>query len=443
MEHKDGYALLAAHTVDFDAASKGWGDRGGEMESCMNTSVLPIAGQPGSRIAGNCTGARRSARLFFAVLMLGLASGSAQAQFENRVATNCANPNPQEIQPWTVTNPLTSSTAIGTILMERRFALSTSFTFGSTPAVDAHELVTGAHWAMGFGPPIGADGIVPTNIDGIGFKWEALSSDGVARTLRKETDPLAVEKINVLLQPNTGIKTGSTIASYKQYLVLTKDPNALPPGEIKVTNVAGGLQVTIHAADFLKSLGVSLGSTFQVPTLGPGCHQSVTYDSTGMVGIGGGPPPPIPNKCDVVANQIIPVDLGSIPIDRFKRINDTSPPKHFEIALSNCAANAKPTISFRDKATPPNADKTVLRLSAPGGQSLAQGFGIIMTREDGSRERISYGDPGAAKKYEMTLDKPGRTAKIPLSAQYIRTGGDAEVKAGYAGGSAEFTFTFP
>ncbi|MGE8366859.1 fimbrial protein [Cupriavidus sp.] len=408
----------------------------------MNTNVLPIAGLPGIARA-----AHQSVRLFIAVLMLGLglglASGSALAQLQNRVATNCTNPNPQEVQPWTVANPLTSSTAIGTILMERRFALTTSFTFGSTPAVIAHELVTGAHWAMGFGPPIGTDGIAPTNIDGIGFKWEALSSDGVARTLRKEIDPLAVEKLDVLFQPNLGVQIGSTIASYKQYLVLTKDPNALAAGEIKVTNVASGLQVKIYSADFLKSVGVSLGSTFQVPTLGPGCHQSITYDSTGLVSIGGGPPPPISNKCDVVANQIIPVDLGSIPIDRFKRLNDTSPPKHFEIALSNCAANAKPTISFRDKATPPNADKTVLRLSAPGGQSLAQGFGIIMTREDGSRERISYGDPGAAKKYEMTLDKAGRTAKLPLSAQYIRTGGDAEVMAGYAGGSAEFTFTFP
>ncbi|AJG19847.1 fimbrial protein [Cupriavidus basilensis] len=413
----------------------------------MNTNVLPIAGQPGA--AGGGTGGRQSVRLFLAVPMLmlglglGLASGGAQAQFQNRTATNCTNPNPQEIQPWTVTNPLTSSTAIGTILMERRFALETSFTFGSIPLVDAHELVTGAHWTLGFGPPVGADGLAPTNIDGIGFKWEALSSDGVTRTLRKELDPLAVEKMDVLYNPNQSTSIGATIASYKQYLVLTKDPNALPAGEIKVTSVAGGLQVKIYAADFLKSVGVSLGSTFQVPTLGLGCRQSITYDSTGIVGIGGGPPPPILNRCDVVANQIIPVDLGSIPIDRFKRLNDTSPPKHFEIALSNCAANARPTISFRDKAMPPNADKTVLRLSAPGGQSLAQGFGIIMTREDGSRERISYGDPGAARKYEMTLDKLGRTAKLPLSAQYIRTGGDAEVKAGYAGGSAEFTFTFP
>ncbi|NUA30683.1 type 1 fimbrial protein [Cupriavidus basilensis] len=358
------------------------------------------------------------------------------------MAINCTNPSPQQIQPWTVTNPLTSSTAIGTILMERRFALETAFAFGPTAPLLVHELVTGAHWATGFGPPVGADGLAPTNIDGIGFKWEALSSDGVVRTLRKEADPLAVEKMNVLYEPS-GMGNGATIASYKQYLVLTKDPNALPAGEIKVTNIAGGLQVKIYAVDFLKSVGVSLGSTFQVPTLGGGCRQSITYDSTGLVSIGGGPPPPIPNKCDVVANQIIPVDLGSIPIDRFKGLNDTSPPKHFEIALSNCAVNAKPTISFRDKATPPNADKTVLRLSAPGGQSLAQGFGIIMTREDGSRERISYGDPGAARKYEMTLDKAGRTAKLPLSAQYIRTGSDAEVKAGYAGGSAEFTFTFP
>lgn len=402
----------------------------------MNTSELP-----GASRTGIMREACRPAGVLFALLLLGLANGSVRAQaIEDRMALNCGNPNPQETQPWTVRNPLTSSTAIGTILMERRFTLTTSFRFG-TPAGVAHELVAGAHWAPGFGPPVGADGIAQTNVDGIGFKWEALSSDGVTRTLRKEMDPLAVEKMDVKFRVGEAA-IGLTQTDYKQYLVLTKDPSSLGEGEIKVTSIAGGLAVKVYAVDFPKS-AVSLGNTFPLPTSGPGCKQSITYDSTGIVSIGGGPPPPIPNKCDVVANQIIPIDLGSVPINQFRKLNDTSPPKHFEIALSNCAANAKPTISFRDKATPPNADKTVLRLSAPGGQSLAQGFGIIMTREDGSRERIAYGDPGAAKKYEMTLDKPGRTAKIPLSAQYIRTGSDAEVKAGYAGGSAEFTFTFP
>ncbi|MGT2428257.1 hypothetical protein ACU4GI_28865 [Cupriavidus basilensis] len=66
----------------------------------MNTNVLPIAGLPGIARA-----AHQSVRLFIAVLMLGLASGSALAQLQNRVATNCTNPNPQEVQPWTVANP--------------------------------------------------------------------------------------------------------------------------------------------------------------------------------------------------------------------------------------------------------------------------------------------------------------------------------------------------
>ncbi|MFJ1257786.1 fimbrial protein [Cupriavidus sp. CuC1] len=319
--------------------------------------------------------------------------------------------------------------------------METQFGFGPSGR-DPYELVIGAHWPEGLGPPL-EDGIAPTNIDGIGFKWVALSQDGVYRTLRRMRNPVAVDKMDIKVPPGGGMGAGGFPVDYVQQLVLTKDPNALGAGELKVTHIIAPLQVKLYAASLLKSAGVSLGSTFEVPTWGAGCRQSITYESTGIVSIGGGPPPPILNKCDVVANQIIPVDLGHVPLDQFKKLNDTSPPKHFEIALSNCAVNARPTISFRDKATPPNTDKTVLRLSAPGGQKLAKGFGIIMTREDGTRERIAYGDPGVAKKYEMTLDKSSRTAKLPLSAQYIRTGSDAEVDAGYAGGSAEFTFTFP
>ncbi len=400
----------------------------------MKMNELPGAGR--SAIA---RGAHQSACLFLAMLLLGLASGSARAVWENASATNCTHPNAQEIQPWTVVNPLTSNTAIGTVLMERRFAMTTAFSY-SPPTRDAHDLVTGVHWVEGMGAPI-PNGIAPTNIDGIGFKWEALSPDGVSRLLLKQINPIAV---NLLRVRTEGLGwPGETVSSYRQFLVLTKDPNTFGPGDIQVTGIPGGLQVRIHSVDFLTSAGVSLGSTFVVPNSNQGCREFITFDSTGIVSIGGSPPPVIPKKCDVVANQIIPVDLGRVPLSQFKALGDTSPPKHFEIALSNCAVNAKPMISFRDKASPPNADKTVLRLSAPAGQSVAQGFGIIMTREDGTRERIAYGDPGAARKYEMTLDKPGRSAKLPLSAQYLRTGSDAELKAGYAGGSAEFTFTFP
>ncbi len=408
----------------------------------MKMNELPGAGR--SAIA---RGARQSARLSLAMLLLllglglglGLASGSARAALKNAMAISCKHPNAQEIMPWTVVNPLTSSTAIGTVLMERRFSMTTSFSPIST--TEAHELVTGAHWVMGFGPAIGADGVAPTDIDGIGFKWEALSPDGVNRPITKQTDPLAVKKMDVYYDTNGPSGPGGAVTSYKQFLILTRDPNTLGPGEIKVTSIGGGLQVRIHTVDFPTSAGVSLGSTFVVPNSGQGCRGFLTFDSTGIINIVDGPPPVIPKTCDVVANQIIPVDLGRVPLSQFKALGDTSPPKHFEIALSNCAVNAKPMISFRDKASPPNADKTVLRLSAPAGQSVAQGFGIIMTREDGTRERIAYGDPGAATEYEMT--KHGSSAKLPLSAQYLRTGSDAELKAGYAGGSAEFTFTFP
>lgn len=138
--------------------------------------------------------------------------------------------------------------------------------------------------------------------------------------------------------------------------------------------------------------------------------------------------------------MIVPVDLGHVPLSQFAGLHAMSKPVDFNITLSQCAAGAKPTISFRDKAVRPNADKTLLELSAPDGRAVARGFNIVMTNSL-TGERIAYDEPDRAKQYPMK--RAGDNAVMPLSAQYIRTGADAELKAGYAGGAAEFTFTFP
>lgn len=41
------------------------------------------------------------------------------------------------------------------------------------------------------------------------------------------------------------------------------------------------------------------------------------------------------------------------------------------------------------------------------------------------------------------MRRTGDMAVMPLRAQYIRTGGEGELAPGYAGGGAEFSFTFP
>ncbi|WP_454724652.1 MULTISPECIES: fimbrial protein [Cupriavidus] len=388
------------------------------------------------------TGRTRSARMFLAALALGLASLGAWADtWENRIATRCAAPFPQETMPWTVRNPLTSSTPINTILMERSFSLLTTFYLDGTAMTPPHQLIFAGRWLPGFGPNVGVDGIAPTDIDGIGFKWEAQSTDGVSRIFYKSADPIAVGSTDVKHLVGVGGSQDGFYTNYKQYLVLTKSPNQLPSGDLKVTRIDGGLQAGLYAVDFLTAAAPGLGSTFVRPQPGsPSCNMEQVYDSTGIVSIGGSPPPPIPNKCDVVANQIIPVPLGSFSLAQFPNVNSTSSPVQFAITLSNCTAAAKPTISFRDKSGKPAADKTVLQLYAPGGQSLAAGFGIIMTNEQ-TGGRIAFDNPNVATKYPMA--RSGDTATIALRAQYIRTGTAAELKAGYAGGSAEFTFTFP
>ncbi|MCA7927652.1 hypothetical protein LGM45_01295 [Burkholderia cepacia] len=65
------------------------------------------------------------------------------------------------------------------------------------------------------------------------------------------------------------------------------------------------------------------------------------------------------------------------------------------ISLGNCAASAKPTIGLRGKAAQPNADKTLLQLTAPAARAVAQGFNLVMT-DASTGECIACGDPVSA-----------------------------------------------
>ncbi|MEB4623888.1 MULTISPECIES: fimbrial protein [Burkholderia] len=349
-------------------------------------------------------------------------------------ALDCSFSNP-EASPWKMITPLTSMTPQNAILYQRTVSLMVSFKYGTAPV--AHELVSAAHWVPG---AVVADGIAPTNVNGIGFKWVGVSGDDTERALQQHALPMATAKIN--LDRAGGGDTDSRFIRFRQYLVLDKPASQLPQEKLVVKNLPGNPTVAIYALDLPKGTA-TIGGTVTVPeqpTPANLCKQLKTFVGVGNVCIGSECEIHVPNRCEIQSNWIVPVTLGNFSISNFPSVNATSKPVSFDIALSQCAASAKPAISFRDKAAKPNPDKTLLQLSAPAGQTVARGFNIVMTNAL-TGERIAYGEPGAAAEYPMR--RTGDMAVMPLRAQYIRTGGEGELAPGYAGGGAEFSFTFP
>ncbi|EKS9796463.1 MULTISPECIES: fimbrial protein [Burkholderia] len=349
-------------------------------------------------------------------------------------AVDCSYSN-LDATAWRMVTPLTSTTPDNAILYQRTVSLFVSFKYGK--ALTQHELVTAGHWAPG---SIVTDGTAQTNVSGIGLQWAGVSGDSVERTLQQGALPMVTAKYG--LGSSGGVGSETQIMRFRQYLVLTKPAAQLPQGKLVVKNLPGNPTVAIYAIDFPKGLA-SVGGTVTVPeqTTPPNlCKQMKAFVGVGNVCIGSECELHVPNRCEVVTNTVKSVTLGNFAISSFPAMHATSKPVNFDITLSNCAAAAKPSISFRDKAPQPNPDKTLLQLSAPAGQAVARGFNIAMKNEL-TGERIAYGEPGTATTYPMR--RTGDLASIPLSAWYVRTGTDAELKPGYAGGGAEFSFTFP
>ncbi len=362
-------------------------------------------------------------------------TGGAQPVHTGPTANQCKFGN-TEGSPWRLVTPLTQSTPVGAILYQRTISLFIGFRYGF-PMPNEHELVYAGRWL----PYVYIrNGIAKTNVDGIGFKWVGVGRDGIERTLTQTSDPLTIATEGLMGGRPQDTNTGMAIL--RQYLILEKPASQLPEGKLVVTDLLGSPVVELHAIDLPKGEAVP-GKTVPVPgfMIPPErCNQSIRYTGVENLTIGGGGPIEIPNTCEVQSNLTVPVNLGHFALSQFGSVNATSQPVNFSIVLNRCAAAAKPTISFRDKAAQANPDKTLLQLSAPGGQALARGFNIVMTNGL-TGERIAYDEPGVARRYPMR--RIGETAEMPLRAQYLRTGADGELKPGYAGGAAEFTFTFP
>ncbi|HDQ4734749.1 fimbrial protein [Pseudomonas aeruginosa] len=346
-----------------------------------------------------------------------------QAWAQDEIARNCTFSNGQG-GSWRTVNDLTSSTPRGTVLAVRPVNLFLNYQ--SSSAVEPHELILGGNWS-GVGYP-GLYGTVQTNVPGIGYRVSMDAQDGAMR-------PVPVDSVPHALDRRVTSKAGNTINDYLQELVLTVDPKDLPSGELQVTSVSGSATLNLWAVDMLKG-ETALGGRFDVPTGNTPagiCRTPHRLVGPAAINIGGGPPPVIPNKCRVDVGQTIQVRLGNVALKDFPRLNDTSTPRAFSITLSDCAAAAKPLVAFKDKyASAIQPDPTILSLKSGG----AAGFGIVVDNGlTGQRVRFD-GTP-----YPMR--RIGDSADIPLSAAYIRTGAQAELRAGAADGAAEFSFTFP
>ncbi|WP_122735736.1 type 1 fimbrial protein [Pseudomonas synxantha] len=286
--------------------------------------------------------------------------GATDVKAINSVARFCTFTNGTG-RPWSQVTPLTSTTPRGSVLWERGVALNVNYAYAG-PSGAAHELVSTGHWGPG---TTLSEGIAPTNIDGIGLKINVRSSDGQNRTLLQPPLPVAVEKESVQYDSAAAQARGSTLTTnYVQQLILTVAPSQLPAGKLIVERVAGSSQLTLYAINLLKGQ-VGFGSSVDIPIDNrPSGVCRVPYLLMGpaIINMGdGGGPIEIPNTCNVQTYKTIPVQLGRLSLNDFPQMGATSMPVHFAIELSQCAANAKPVITFNDRYGP-SVNPTVLTL---------------------------------------------------------------------------------
>lgn len=363
---------------------------------------------------------------------LALLSSGLSAAVVNSPAMNCTFSN-RAGGGWVQINPLTSATAVGTVLWQRPVGLSFNYAYGGSSGSVQHELVSAGYWSPG--TPL-ENGIAPTNVSGIGFKVLVNSSDGNTRSILQTPSPVALEKEQVQYDTGVGQSRGSTlVTNYLQQLILTAPASQLPSGKLRVEQVEGSSQLSLYAVDLLKG-EAALGSEITIPTSNVPqgiCRASYLLMGPLIINMGGGGPIVVPNTCLVETYKTIPVPLGRFSLERFPKVGDTSDPKAFTIELSQCAANAKPSITFSDKFGTGDGAGVLGLKSTPNS---AQGFGIVVNNPL-TRQRIQFdGTP-----YDM--QRIGELARLPLTANYIRIGEDAELKAGEADGAAEFMFSFP
>ncbi|MGC5700114.1 type 1 fimbrial protein [Pseudomonas sp. NFXW11] len=326
--------------------------------------------------------------------------------------------------PWVEVTPLTSSTPVGAVLKQRSINPYINYsTERSIGGAAYHELVSAAHWP----PGTRQDGIIPTNIAGIGFKvtHPAAGEDIVLTT---SAYPVALEKLDVKSSPNVA----NMVTHYLYSLVLTRPVNELPSGSLEITHL-NDYELQLYALNLPRGTARIGQELRNLPghSNDQACNQRLVVKQASLIGT----PPVFSKTCEVVTRNV-KRQLGSFAPADFPALNATSPPSELiRLDLGNCTVNARPQVSFTDMYPAADTCKSagILELAPSSrGRAVARGVGIAMFNDQG---RIHCG-----KQYSVARTPGSDSAHFDFRAQYIRTG---EIREGDADGGVQFQFTFP
>lgn len=319
--------------------------------------------------------------------------------------------------PWNIyggnnTIQISNSTPAGTVLAARGITVAGVYT--GKPGKPDIVRIKGSWISGGVGGGLADYYTVATNITGIGLRWRYSSSSTSDGILLRNASPiiLAEEPAEI-----SAIGTGSIQLTTVQELILTGNT----PGGI-VSNTPGA--ATNFILDAINSEGV----------ISNVCNATGDFGDKYTLDLGD---IQVQNICEIETPSI-QVIMGSFSTADFPSIDSSSLQggTQFSIRLNNCAAAAKPRISFIDINNRSNISNLLsLSPATEYGTPPAQGISIRL-KSILNNETISF---GTNNNYSMG-SVVGNMINMPLQADYIRTG---TVTAGHANAAAEFFIDYP
>ncbi|MCE4053208.1 fimbrial protein [Pseudomonas sp. Au-Pse12] len=330
-------------------------------------------------------------------------------------------------QAWKEITPLTRSTPVGAVLMQRHVNPLIEYTTEESKTLERHEFVSAAH-LPGIRFP---DGIVPTNIDGISLKVTAYPGRGEARVLTGNFFPQVLEKYDVEHTDGARFKI---LTAYMYSLILTRPASELPKGPL-VVNSLSGAQLALYALDLDKGVAQVGQHLLELPSQENRrrCQKSLVLSERDLLGTD---EIKFAAKCQVVTRDVT-LRLGSPSAHDFPALGSTSPPSAMaRLEVSDCSANSLPKVSFSTEPASrcdPTGILGLTQSAQDGGRSVAKGVGIVMFNEQIPRIHCN------GTQYAMERLSGSDNASFSFRAQYIRTG---PITEGSANSSARFNFTF-
>lgn len=333
----------------------------------------------------------------------------------------------------------------GTVLAVRSVTLTSSATLVPAASTDRYYLAAGATWT-GVRP----DGstIFPTNVSGIGIRLRAGPGDS-ASEVQATTAIRAVRNIDQLIML-ANMQMAPYILQVSLRVELVKMGSDVLPGigAFPVTGMATAYQgasmrfKVVQVKSEPAAEGTDLG-----PITDPSCNTSFDFNIDQLISGGGTTPPVVTAVCAVDASYQgsgREVPMGPVTRGSFPGRGDRAGSVPFDISLSNCAARAKPKISF----SPGFQGKVpgwpnVLRLDQ-SDINHARNLGIVLTRRDDPGKEVNIGDAPEAGPYiqfpQYGTLQDGETTTLELAAHYVRT--DHEGQGGVTPGPANSSVRF-